>query len=189
MKYLLLAVLSIASLSAYAQERHGAYLGAGLGSFHYKERDVAFSDAALAYQVLGGYRFNKYLAVEGAWGASRDLTESYSELTLLGTATIDLTAHYDRVLTTRAVGILPLRILDLYGALGYYHAHLTGSGTGTLSGYTVQESAGGTDSGATAGVGVQFHFSNMSIRGGYQWFDAESGVDASLLGVEALFHF
>ncbi|MFZ6048896.1 outer membrane beta-barrel protein [Pseudomonas sp. CR3202] len=63
-KQLAAAVLTITSLGAFADDR-GLYLGGGVTRVEIDEH--ALGDEDNSYKAYVGYRFNPYLAVEGAW--------------------------------------------------------------------------------------------------------------------------
>jgi hypothetical protein len=63
--------LALWSAGALAQDKEGAFLGAGVGQFDLQEEgdgQLAIDDTALSYRIYGGYRFNDTWAVEGAYG-------------------------------------------------------------------------------------------------------------------------
>ena len=45
------------------------------------------------------------------------------------------------------------------------------------------------DDGLTAMGGIQFDMRRVSIRGEYEWFDTDDGVDAQSLNVAVIFRF
>ncbi|NWL78730.1 cell envelope biogenesis protein OmpA [Pseudomonas taiwanensis] len=63
-KQLAAALLTFSSLSAFADDR-GLYLGGGVTRVEIDERTIGDDDNS--YKAYVGYRFNPYLAVEGAW--------------------------------------------------------------------------------------------------------------------------
>ncbi|MDH4568136.1 porin family protein [Pseudomonas sp. BN414] len=63
-KQLAAALLTFSSLSALADDR-GLYLGGGVTRVEIDERTIGDDDNS--YKAYVGYRFNPYLAVEGAW--------------------------------------------------------------------------------------------------------------------------
>ena len=47
-----------------------------------------------AYRIIGGYRFNDNFALEGGWGKTGDLEESFTEvIPPFGTVTLNLSGR------------------------------------------------------------------------------------------------
>ncbi|GLZ85709.1 hypothetical protein Pres01_17600 [Metapseudomonas resinovorans] len=63
-KQLAAALLTFSSLSAFADDR-GLYVGGGVTRVEIDEHTLGDDDNS--YKAYVGYRFNPYLAVEGAW--------------------------------------------------------------------------------------------------------------------------
>lgn len=192
MKYLICLGLSFAVVQgAAAQERGGAYIGFSLGSFSYEEEDpdlgvTIVDDSATAYRILGGYRFSENFAVEGGWGKTGDLEETFTEfIPGFGNLTLNMSGDYE-VLTVRAVGIVPFENISLIGGVGYYDADLNATISVTGLGSFAAE---GSDDGATLVGGIEFNLERIDIRAELEWFDTESSVDASDISVGVLFHF
>ena len=193
MKYLLCLGLSLAFVqSAAAQDsREGAYMGFALGSFSYQEEDpdlgvTIVDDSATAYRILGGYRFNDNFALEGTWGKTGDLEETFAEfIPGFGNLTVNMTGDYE-VLTVRALGIIPFENVSLIGGLGYYDADLNATVSVTGLGSFDAE---GSDDGATLVGGLEFNLERVDIRAEYEWFDTDNSIDASDFSVGVLFHF
>ena len=192
MKYLICLGLSLAVVQgAAAQERGGAYIGFSLGSFSYEEEDpdlgvTIVDDSATAYRILGGYRFSENFAVEGGWGKTGDLEETFTEfIPGFGNLTLNMSGDYE-VLTVRALGIVPFENISLIGGVGYYDADLNATISVTGLGSFAAE---GSDDGATLVGGIEFNLERIDIRAELEWFDTESSVDASDISVGVLFHF
>lgn len=191
MKYLLAVVCAITSVSSYAQESSGAYMGFGVGSFDYAESDAAsgisLSDNASAYRLFGGYRFSENFSVEGGWGATGDLKDTVTAtLPGFGTMSFDTAADFE-VLTVRALGRLPFDNVALFGGVGYYDSEVDVSVS--VQGIGEVGSGSGSDSGATIIGGLEFAVSRVNLRAEYEWFDTDSSVDASMLGLGLFFNF
>ena len=182
--------LGLTQLS-HAQEMSGAYMGFALGSLDYEEVDadlgIALSDTTSAYRLIGGYRFTDNFAVEAGWGATSDIEDSFSEVVPgFGTITVNVKADYE-VLTVRALGIVPLTSLSLFGGVGYYDSELNASVS--VTGFGAVGEAEGSDSGATLVGGLQYDLDRVSVRGEYEWFDTDSNVEVWDLSVGVLFRF
>jgi len=166
-----------------AQESSGGYMGFAIGSFDYEEtyEGLTFADTTSAYRLLAGYRFNDSFALEGGWGTTSDIEDSYTQ----GNLTLNVQADYE-ILTLRALGMIPLSKASLFGGVGYYDADLTASATLTGVGQFDLE---GSSDGATLVGGVQFEFERVSIRGEYEWFDTDDGIEAWDISLGLLFKF
>lgn len=189
---LAIPLLALASL-AHAQETSGPYLGVSLGTFDYEETDPALglriSDTATSYQVFGGYRFTQHLMLEGSWGMTSDIGETFTGTDpVLGDVSAVVEGDYE-ALSVRVLGVLPLRKLDLFAGLGYFDSELDASVHYEDDFGVIDVASTTSDDGATVLAGLQFDFERISLRGTYEWFDTKSNVDASDLSVSALFRF
>ncbi len=122
-RVLLASVLLLVSgaVSAGAVNERGAYIGGALGVTEFDDdggfTGLAFDDSDTSFQLYGGYKFLKYLAVEGRLIS----TGSYT----LGPIEIDTFAY-----TVNAVGIIPFGASgwELFGQLGIGSINLDVSG-------------------------------------------------------------
>ena len=185
-----IAASCLLASTAYAQDDlEGPYFGVAVGYVDYQEADdedgLFIDDTTTAYRLIGGYQLNENLAIEAAWARTGDLKESF-ELFPPGSGTLDFRADYE-MLTVRALGLVPLDQIDLYGGIGYYDATLTAdanlTGVGSLG--EIEDD----DSGATLLGGVQFYLDKFTIRGEYEWFDTESNIETWDINVGILFRF
>ena len=190
MKYLIWLGLSLGFVhAAAAQDRAGPYMGFSVGSFSYEEEDEDFGslidDTTSAYRLMGGYRFNDNFALEGGWGKTGDIEESFSEFVPgFGNVTFDVGAEFD-VLTVRALGFIPFERVSLLGGVGYYDSDIevTVSVAGVGSG-----SEGASDDGATLIGGFEFNLERVDIRTELEWFDVDDGESWDV-SVGVLFSF
>jgi len=115
-----LAALALGSGPALADEHNtGFYLGAALGDFSADlDRPGNLPDAHLDFQnedadrVFGGWRFNRYLAVQVDW---TDFGRGSSGPPLLG-----ISADSD-ALSPAVIGTLPVGPVELFGKAGVMH--------------------------------------------------------------------
>jgi OOP family OmpA-OmpF porin len=187
MKRLIYLGMSLAFVHAAAaqEESSGAYMGFSVGSFNYEE-DGLIDDSSTGYRIMGGYRFSENFAVEGGWGKTGDIQDSYTEsIPPFGDFTLDLTGEYE-VMTVRALGIVPFENLSLIGGLGYYDADL--DLTVGIAGLG-EESFSDSDDGATLVGGLEFNLDRIDIRTELEWFDVDDGAEAWDLSVGVLFNF
>lgn len=98
------------SLPAFADERSGAYLGAGAGQVTAEESDFGLKGTDTAFKVFGGYQVNEYVGFELAYidgGSPSDAVGIYY-------AQADVTALQASILPS-----VPLsENFSLYGRLG-----------------------------------------------------------------------
>ena len=193
MKYLICLGMSLAlAQAASAQDRDGAYMGFSAGSFSYEEEDDEFGtiidDTTSAFRIVGGYRFNDNFAVEGGWGRTGDLEESFTEfLPPFGNVTLTLTGDYE-VLTVRALGFLPFEKVSLVGGGGYYDAEANVSASVVGLGTAVEVSDEGSEDGLTLVGGLEFNLQRIDIRGELEWFDIDD-AEAWDVSIGVLYHF
>ena len=180
------AALALA-LPALAQKSTGAfYVGAAFG----QSTSDSFcdnlgppcKDQDQTWKVLGGYEFNRYLAVEGGFsnlGAPHD--------TAIG-------PRDDKKQAIELVGILSYPVvwdLAVYGKLGAYHGRVRGSNAG------VSFNESNTD--VTYGFGVQWNFiDQLALRAELQRYPRMGGAvgspaggpqDVAVWSVGAIFRF
>ena len=190
MKYLICLGLSLAFVqAAAAQDRSGPYMGVSVGSFSYEEDvdelGLAIDDSTSTYRLLGGYRFSESFALEGGWGRTGDIKESFSEpFPPFGTITFDVAAEFE-VLTVRGLGFIPFEKVSLLGGIGYYDADI--DVTVSVPGFG-SETEGASEDGATLIGGLEFNLERFDIRTELEWFDVDNG-DAWDVSVGVLFSF
>jgi len=186
-------LLGIAAL-AHAQEADkGMYFGASLGELRYDETSggsqIGVSDNTYLYHLLGGYNFNQHFGLEVGLGGTGDLEESFMDSDpFLGPITLEVKGTY-KIYSLMAMGYLPFDRLSLFAGAGYYSASLAGDVN--ITGFGTIGSLGGHERGATALLGIQHDLGldlrSISIRGQYEWYDFESGIDVAAISVGVLF--
>jgi len=161
------AALSCAPSLAQAQDaakETGAYVNLGYAR---ASQGGIHLDAAAARL---GYRFHKYLGVEGegAFGIGGD------DVTV-GTATAHVKLSHE--LAAYAVGFLPAgENADLFARIGY--------GTTKIKASAGAGSASGSSDSVNFGVGGQYHFDGLNgIRVEYTRFEYTGSGHANLFGV------
>jgi hypothetical protein len=178
---------------AEAQEIRGPYAGVSVGSFTYKENGenlgAPISDTSGAYRVLGGWQFNSVYALEGGWGKSGEFKERFDFFDpVVGNLSLEVFGEYE-IKTLRFLAMAPLSNLNIFGGVGYYDAKLDASFRFQSP---VEEQTGSgeaSDDGLTVLGGVQYEFRRFALRGEYEWFDTDGGVDAYSLNVALIFRF
>ncbi|MBJ7575335.1 outer membrane beta-barrel protein [Luteimonas sp. MC1828] len=151
------AVLLLLALApgAHAQDAGtgGAYVGASVGN-----ADVEGYDRDdTAYSLRGGYRFNRYLAVEASYADLGEIAWSFGsciELCAPESAVTHYSLANDRW-DVAMLGLLPLgRQFELFARLGYARAGYDVGSSNMLGSATYSRN----DSTETYGVGARFHF-------------------------------
>lgn len=158
----------------------GSDIDAELLSSYGLTSSTSTDDTDTGWKAFAGYRFMKYLAVEGAY-------TNFGE----GTANTTITAPLVGVVNTKleadawtlsALGILPLGDrFSLFGRVGvnFWNIDISATGTGSGGVATVSDSDDGTD--WVYGVGVAYNFTkNLSVRGEWERYDFDDG-DIDLL--------
>lgn len=160
----LLALFSVACGVAFAGDHQGAYAGGGLGFGSMGLTNEAYDYSinpdknVLIFEGHGGYRFNRYGAVEGQlFGSANGNSNSAQRLSLAG-------------LSGRVLAMAPVSdVVDLYAVFGFY----VGSSEVGFSD-TVRES------GAVLGAGIQMNFGGRGqygVRGAYEVYKGSELLD------------
>ncbi len=188
----LLAAFAI-SIPAFAADT-GGYLVGMFGQTKVKDIDTtglgnpSKDDTGTGFKIGGGYAFNRYFAVEGAYV---DLGKATASGTFAGTnASLTLKASG---LVVSAVGMVPIsQQFSLLGRLGLINATVKADATlGNLS-----ASDKSTDMKTTFGVGVSYSLTpQFAVRGDYDIYqklgdNATTGEnDRSMLSVGVVYKF
>lgn len=167
-KILFASVLAISATTASAE---GFYAGAQFVSVELEEDSLGLSADLNGLGLLGGYRFNENIAIEGRYitGVGDD--------TILGVKT-----ELESYVGVNLLGNIPLAEgFSLYGSLGYGNATIRLSdNTGAVE---------DDDSSVSYGAGLQYTAGNFALRGGYESLYDKDGVSAAGLNVTATFSF
>jgi len=198
MRYVI-GLLLVVGFAASAEAQYlggGPYAGVSLGSFTYRDSGenlgMRISDSTSAYRVLGGYRFfSGVYAIEGSWGRSGSFGERIDFFDpTAGNVSIEAGGEYE-IAAVRFLALAPFSNVNMFGGIGYYDATLDAEARiQTQNPAEVQTLTGvDKDDGLTAIGGIQFDMRRLSIRGEYEWFDTDDGVDAQSLNVAVIFRF
>ena len=140
-----LLVLSWGVADAAAPAERGAYIGAGVGTTTFEDdglfNGLTVDDSDSGFEIVGGYKFFKHLAVEARY-------------TDLGTFTVEGLGIDASVVSVHVVGIIPFADSgwELFGQLGLGTVDIS------LYGDSTSEPVG------SAGLGVRYSFSeNLSL--------------------------
>jgi hypothetical protein len=119
----LLALGGISSVSYAEENPSGLYVGAGIGQFNVQIDDINQTDNAIqrlddddaAWKAFVGYRFNRFIAVEGAY---LDLGKPNGRSSASGSSG-DYRLRV-KGFAPYVIGTLPLGPVELFGKAGYY---------------------------------------------------------------------
>ena len=168
----LLALLAGASaFGANAPDDKGFYAGAGVGQSFVDE--AGYDDEDTAFSVFGGYQFNRYFAVEGA----------YTDFGKIEPEALGSDLEADAASIT-AVGIVPITDkFSAYAKAGFSRWNLDTE----LPAVTGTQDDSGTD--PTYGLGVQYNITDaVSLRGEYNRFEVED-IDLDVAQLQVRYSF
>ena len=181
--FFFLSLFLLGSAALRAQEG-GFHLGGALGQSKFKEwcdtggvttlRLASCEDTDTSWKILGGYRFNRYLAAEATyidWG-------EVSATVLGGAQPVDVAAN-QRSYGLGAVGSLPLgQRLELFGKAGFLHTEQETKSTRTVNRDETE---------LHYGLGAKYAFTrNWALRG--EWENTDKlKVELLSIGVEYRF--
>ena len=168
----LLAVLaSTSAFAASAADDSGFYAGAGVGQSFVDER--GYDDEDTAFSVFGGYQFNRYFALEGA----------YTDFGKIEPEALGSELEADAVSLT-AVGIVPITDkFSAYAKAGFSRWNLDTE----LPALTNTADDSGTD--PTYGLGVQYKINDaFALRGEYNRFEVED-IDLDVAQLQVRYSF
>jgi outer membrane protein OmpA-like peptidoglycan-associated protein len=173
-------VLGLAATSALAvDDKTGWNAGLAAAFAEYSFDSGQLDNSSAGFKVFGGYRFNKWVGLEGAFYDFGDFDDDLDPPNPGG----DVTAQIDG-LTGSALIYAPLDTteFDAYAKVGYY----------SFDQQVLLDDSGGpgnSPSGLLLGAGSRFYISDQfAIRAEGEWFDIKDGDLWTLnLGFEYLF--
>lgn len=174
------AFVAFASGHALADENSGLYLGAGVGDFSTEfddidDVDIDFDEDSDATKFFGGWRFNRWVAVQVDY---TDFGDSEGTVDLLNIET-ETTG-----LTPSIVGTLPLLgPVELFAKAGmiFYNLEVTAGGD-----ELIDES--GEDVMYGAGIGVTI-LERLALRAEYEVIEIDEIDDAEAIWITASWRF
>jgi OmpA-OmpF porin, OOP family len=209
-------LVAIISGPALAQQEQGFYVGGAFGQSKVNLDTAAFaSDLAQlglghtgvradesdsAWKVFAGFRVQRHLAIEVAYGNLGEVKEEATITTLNGAPIVPGTARQTfevkDAFSVSALGILPLEQFHLFGRLGFYSVKL--SATATISGAGGTASAGESDrsTGLLFGAGAGYDF-NRHFAARIEWEryskvgeeDTTGEGDVDVISIGVLYRF
>lgn len=177
--------LTMSARPGLAQD-FGPFVGGSVGTTRYDICDQLFAagasycdDQNTGFKIFGGYKFNRYLAVEGGYV---DFGKMYAYSTVPGVTTdVLVNAYY-----LSGMAAIPLAgRASLFGKIGGQFWE------GEINGATPTASAKATDSGTGLmyGAGASLDLSgNVGLRGEWERYDVDgSDVDLVSVGIVLMF--
>jgi len=177
MKSLLLTTLALFALAltpaVYAQTTGAAYYGLSLGNFEYTEGDEfgdLFDDSVSSWHLMINYMFMEHLGVEGSYGKTSTIRNSFTVLTGSQPPTADIGLETEiSMLTIRLVGVLPFdNGLSLMAGVGY--ADVDQDIDVSQNGVPAQ-SIEISENNPAYYVGVQYDWDRIALRLAYEKYD------------------
>lgn len=177
---MMLGTFLLASASAQAQQA-GPYLGGSVARYHYQENDISDSFNGAQLGVFGGYRINRFVAVEVSYAHQLQSSEKVSYLG----SSADVKLKSD-VYTATVNPTLPLGdAFSLYAKLGW--SYISADISASAGGNQLKDSS--TDDQFTWGLGAEYSpRAEWSLRAEFDSLDI-SGADAYSYTVGLAYHF
>lgn len=174
------ALLALAASPTFADEHSGLYLGAGIGDFSTKfddldDVDIDFDEDSDATKFFGGWRFNRWVAVQLDYTDFGD-SEATFDLLNIETETTGLTPSI--------VGTLPLPgPVEIFAKAGmiFYNLEVTAGGE-----QLIDES--GEDVVYGAGIGLTV-LERLALRAEYEVIEIDEIDDAEAIWLTASWRF
>lgn len=173
------AALALAAGQAAADENSGLYAGVGFGDFSteiddVQDVDLSFDEDSDAAKAFGGWRFNRFAAVQLDYIDFGDTSATFELL--------DIDAD-TRGLAPYLVGTLPLGPVELFGKAGaiFYDVEVTVDGESLID-ETGQNAVYG------GGLGVTV-LERLALRAEYEVIDISEFDDAEAVWVTAAWRF
>ena len=179
----MLAVSIVISGTVFAD---AFYAGGGVGQ---SEIDAdagfsSFSDTDVGWKIFGGYMFNKYFAVEGAWVDFGDFSDTVVNPVFLSPARAKL--ELDGFAISGVASYPVNEAFSVFGKLGVW-AWSSDVKIAIVPGFSVDTDDDGTD--VMFGAGGSYHFTQaISVRAEWERFTSD-GDDADLLSISGVYKF
>lgn len=168
-------IAALVVTTTHAADDAGFYVGAGVGEAHNKSGEFDGSDTA--FQIFGGYSFNKHFALELGY------IDAGTQDDRIGDLEVENESSGVIVSALAAVPIGPM--FSLYGKVGY--AFYDARSTVRLG--NLQESESDSDEDPVYGVGVELAvLRGLRLRAEYEIVDVSDG-DFDIVTVNATYRF
>lgn len=175
--FLAIALLTLASFSAFADNDSGLYVGIGAGQFNIELEEVdgdTFDSDDTTYKLFAGYRINRFFGLELDYidlGSPSDNVDGFNfETKIKGFAPY-------------AIGTLPLGPIELFARVGYYFYDFEVNGP-------VGQAVDDSDEDLVYGVGVGITlFDHVHARLEYEEFDVTDTDSANAIWLSGAWRF
>jgi OOP family OmpA-OmpF porin len=157
--------------------RSGFYLGAGISQARFDDDEFDFGaidDEEDTWKLVGGYRVNEHLALEGSYIDFGDAAAPSG----LG---LNPVAAEAKGFAVQAVGMLPVPYVDLFAKAGLARMDGEARGGNVLARDKTTE--------FTYGAGAQWRWKNLALRAEYEKFDTDVIGDLDLISLGATYTF
>ncbi len=182
-----MAVVTLVLVAVPADAKNGVYVGASVGQTTLEIDDLNIDPDTFDYKAdstttkfFVGYRFMRYLAVEGSYIDFGSLSDSVS----VDGDTVSLDTDL-KGFDACAMGMLPLGIADIFVKGGFvsWDADIRAA-VGEIIEY---DSEDGLD--MVVGLGAQVRFKGLAVRAEFEYFDIADADSVYLISVGASYTF
>ena len=196
MKRAIVAAMALAAVSGSAlaadDNVRGFYLGGGVGNFNLEINDVDGVDNAIGrlddddtgWKVFAGYRFNRYISVEGAYVDFGRQTDTFDTAGSSG----DFSAHLSGF-SPQLVGTMPLGPVELSAKVGVYFVDIDLSADiDNADELDFDSNTSEEDFMYGVGIGATF-FERLNAKLEYEWIDIKDAENANSLWATGTWRF
>ena len=189
-------VAGAASAQGYntPENERGWYLGAGIGQFDVAIDGIDNLDDTIsnfdaddtAWKLFGGYRFNRYFALEGAYVDFGKPSDRFSAAGSSGNYSVGFSGLAPYVVGTYPIGNSSF---EIFGKLGYYFYDVeVDANFDDLGGDVFNSDNSGEDFLWAAGIGMTF-LQHLNVRLEYENVDVEGTDDAHAFWLSGAWRF
>jgi opacity protein-like surface antigen len=188
---MVLAAISGSAVAADDNER-GFYLGGGIGNFNLEIDRVSAVDNAVrrlddddnAWKVFGGYRFNRFISLEGAYVDFGRQSDTFD----VGGSSGDFTAELSGF-SPQLVGTVPVGPVELSAKVGVYFVDIDLSADiDNADELDFDSNTSEEDFMYGVGIGATF-FERLNAKLEYEWIDIEDSDNANSLWATGTWRF
>ncbi len=190
----LFAALGLLSSAAFAGEESGLYVGAGVGQANMQIDSFDLGDGLsykfdsddTVFKVFGGWRFNKYIAVELDYVDLGSMSDTLKYDTGEGVVDVDTDIEVSGF-APYLVGTLPIGIFEVSAKLGYVFYDVDGKVSSDFFGENDSFSDSDEDLAYGIGFGVTL-FDHLNTKLEYEVIDV-SDVDLDAIWLTGAWRF
>jgi len=191
MRLFLALSLVLAAAPTFAQDRLGAFVGAGVDFLDFKTGvyRIDFDGTALSLKLTTGFRFNDNISFEAYFSRSEEFSFGESGNMLPFTSPAgpiggDVTARLTGQHETREMRVVA-RGPHVLAGVGYFKGKFSGTVNGTSSSYgPFSGPTSASESGMSYILGAKWDpLDRVTIRAEFEYFEMENPLSAQTLGV------